>query len=576
MTTLTVPPTLTLPKAVPVQAIRAPKENIPQTVGERLRLRDLVATYVAEKKPTPPLPVPELRSHAESFVLQHGFSTRYVDYIGVLINNELWKDQLASVPYERRLLLMPKCLRVEEKCPAPFDEFGLLCKQCGLCTIQDLQAEAERLGYAVLVAEGSAIVMAIIETGKIDAIVGVSCLSVLEKAFPFMEAAAIPGVAIPLLQDDCVNTTVDLDWVWETIHLSADDRTRRLDLDALRKDVDAWFTPTALAATLGGPQGATQELAHAWLAKAGKRWRPFLSVCAFRACCEALDHPALRKLAIAVECFHKASLIHDDIEDGDATRYDAPTLHAEVGVPLALNVGDYLLGEGYRLIAEAAPPALVGRMVAVAADGHRRLSLGQGSELEWVRKPEALSNLEVLAIFKGKTAPAFDVALTIGALLGGADEDDLDAIAQYSEALGIAYQINDDLDDAGSAVGNDLDGRRPSLLMAAALERVKGPEREELAAWWRGDANRPTAARLRVILSEHHVDDHVRALLASFKERAVQSLRMLDNESLKGLLRRLMGKIFIEQVTSWCHDEPGKAADQKADAQVDAKAIATV
>ena len=282
MTTLTLP--LTLPKAVPLQAIRAPKDNVPQTVSERLRIRDLVTAYVAEKKPTPPLPVPELRSHAESFVLQHGMSTRYVDYIGVLINNELWKEQLASVPYDRRLLLMPKCLRIEEKCPAPFDEFGLLCKQCGLCTIQDLQAEAERLGYAVLVAEGSAIVMAIIETGKIDAIVGVSCLSVLEKAFPFMEAAAIPGVAIPLLQDDCVNTTVDLDWVWETIHLSSDDRTRRLDLDALRRDVDAWFTLPALATTLGAPEGQTQQLAHAWLAKAGKRWRPFLSVCAFRAC----------------------------------------------------------------------------------------------------------------------------------------------------------------------------------------------------------------------------------------------------------------------------------------------------
>jgi geranylgeranyl diphosphate synthase, type II len=76
--------------------------------------------------------------------------------VGVLLNNEVWREQLATVPYDRRLLLLPKCLRVEDKCPAPFDEFGLLCKQCGLCSIQDLQEEAERLGYAVLVAEGSA------------------------------------------------------------------------------------------------------------------------------------------------------------------------------------------------------------------------------------------------------------------------------------------------------------------------------------------------------------------------------------------------------------------------------------
>ncbi|HEY2981255.1 MAG TPA: DUF116 domain-containing protein, partial [Anaerolineales bacterium] len=217
---------------------RAPKANIPQTLAEREALRSAIADYVATKRDrlVPPLVLDELRTHADHVVSATGVNPIYRDYIGVLLSNEVWREQLASIPYERRLLLLPKCLRVEDKCPAPFDEFGLLCKQCGLCTIQDLQVEAERLGYAVLVAEGSAIVMALIQTGKIDAIVGVSCLSVLERAFPYMEAAAIPGVAIPLLQDDCVDTTVDVEWVWDVIHLSSDDRTRRMDLDRLRKE----------------------------------------------------------------------------------------------------------------------------------------------------------------------------------------------------------------------------------------------------------------------------------------------------------------------------------------------------
>ena len=55
--------------------------------------------------------------------------------------------------------------------------------------------------------------MSLIQTGKIDAIVGVACIPVLERAFPYMEAAAVPGVAIPLLQDDCIDTTVDEDWL---------------------------------------------------------------------------------------------------------------------------------------------------------------------------------------------------------------------------------------------------------------------------------------------------------------------------------------------------------------------------
>src|SRR5687767_11388928 len=237
---------LTIPRPVPVQRFRLPKKNVPQTPIERTHILKSIRNYVAEYNPVPPLPVEELKVHADRVVSMLRCDPIYRDYIGVLINNELWRDALASVPFERRLLLLPKCLRVESKCPAPFDEFGLLCKQCGLCSIQDLQTEAERLGYAVLVAEGSAIVMSLIQTGKIDAIVGVSCLSVLEKAFPHMESAAIPGIAIPLLQDDCKDTNVDLDWVWDVIHLTSDDHTRRLDLDALRREVQSWFAPDAL------------------------------------------------------------------------------------------------------------------------------------------------------------------------------------------------------------------------------------------------------------------------------------------------------------------------------------------
>src|SRR5204862_7622498 len=143
--------------------------------------------YGERHAPVPPLSLDELRRHADRIITEIGANPQFRDYIAVVLNSEVWREQLATVPFERRLLLLPKCLRVEDKCPAPFDEFWLLCKQCGLCSIQDLQVDAGRLGYAVLVAEGSVIVMAIIQTGKIDAIVDVSCLSVLEKAFPYME-----------------------------------------------------------------------------------------------------------------------------------------------------------------------------------------------------------------------------------------------------------------------------------------------------------------------------------------------------------------------------------------------------
>lgn len=551
-------PVLSFPRLVPTERARAPQENIPQTRGEREKLKELVAAYVERVKPVPPLSAEELRRHAAEVTVRHGFDPKYADYVGVLINNEAWREHLAPVPYERRLLLLPKCLRVEDKCPAPFDEFGLLCKRCGLCSIQELQEEAERLGYAVLVAEGSAIVMAIIETGKIEAIVGVSCLNVLERAFPYMEAAAIPGIAIPLLQDDCKDTTVDLDWIWDVIHFTSDDRTRRLDLDGLRKEVETWFEPAALDAVLGPAEGETDRIAREWLARAGKRWRPFLTVCAWRALQEEAD-PAppedLRRIAVAVECFHKASLIHDDIEDGDASRYGERTLHAEYGVPVALNAGDLLLGEGYRLLAECEAPAEVrSRMVRIASAGHRSLCVGQGAELCWTRSPEPLTALQVVDIFRRKTAPAFEVALRLGAAFGGGDAELEDTLRAYSQALGIAYQIRDDLDDlAEGAEADDVAALRPSLPLAVAFEKAKGEDRALLERAWRRDPE-VDPARVREIILAVGADTRCRQLLDAYKEDAVRALVELENASLKGLLRRVVTKIFSIELKGWCSE----------------------
>jgi len=117
--------------------------------------------------------------------------------------------------------------------------------------------------------------------------------------------------------------------------------------------VDFWFSPASLDVIMGNAEGETERIGREWLMRAGKRWRPFLAVSAYQALREDNNKPLpddVKKIAVAVECFHKASLIHDDIEDNDALRYGEKTLHEEYGVAIALNVGDLLIGEGYRLI----------------------------------------------------------------------------------------------------------------------------------------------------------------------------------------------------------------------------------
>lgn len=573
-------PQLEIPQSVPPQVMRQTQANIPPTLEDRERIKAIVDRYAEDCKTVPPVPLEELRVHAEKALKAAGEDEAFIEYAAVLVNNALWRDQLATVPYERRLLLLPKCLRAEATCPAPFDEFGLLCKHCGQCSLQDLQSEAERLGYAVLIAEGSAVVMAIVETGKIDAIVGVSCLDVLEKAFPYMESAAIPGVAIPLLQDDCKDTNVDLEWIWDVIHLTSDDRTHRMDLDGLREDVETWFEPASLDAIMGEAEDETQRIARDWLSRSGKRWRPFLTVCAYQALREdEVDQalPAdLKKLAVAVECFHKASLVHDDIEDADEHRYDSPTVHAEHGVPVALNVGDLLLGEGYRLIGEVeADGRRLAEMLRVAAAGHRDLCLGQGAELCWQNAPRALKSTEVLQIFRQKTAPAFEVALRLGAVYAGADEAVHEVIRRYSEHLGIAYQIRDDIEDWFGGDGSDGDKAdaetlRPTLMPALALERAKAEDKAALRELWlngfAADAGLEQTTRL---MREAGAAERAGELYDAYKEEAVRSLRYLETPTLKGLLRRVVTKIFNDlEIKGWCSEhETANAAGGAAGAE---------
>ena len=526
------------------------RDQVPQTKAERRRLRAAVREYVVTHRPVPPFTVDELDLHSGRILdSRRPADAKFRKWIAVLLSNAAWSKWVAAVPFDRRLLLLPKCLRDDRECEGTFDEFGLLCADCGRCPITDLKNEAEALGYVVLIAEGTPAVMSLLESGQINAVVGVSCLSALESIYPLMEAAAIPGIAIPLLYDGCVNTTADLDWVREAIHLNGGDAgPRRLDVEGLRSQVQAWFAPEALDDALGPAVGETQRIARDWLARSGKRWRPLLAVSALRALQRDGEDPLpkdTRSLALAVECFHKASLVHDDIEDGDDRRYGQLTLHNEYGVPVALNVGDFLLGEGYRLIAESGLSARQrAEMLLAAARGHRDLTIGQGSELCWARRPEPLSVEAVLDIFRRKTSPAFEVALRLGAIAADATDEVWDVLHRCSEALGIAYQIADDLKDLCSDDGpSDVAAMRPSILLAIAHERAGPGDREFFDAVWRRASDAP-ADEIRRRLEALGVEDEARRLLVDYEARATRSLEPLTSADLKGLLRRVVFRIF--------------------------------
>ncbi len=498
-------------------------------------LRRQASAYARRHRLTPPLSLAELQSHVDLLLLEDDEKEKGppedVRVLAVLLNNEAWSETLAAIPFHRRLLLLPRCLSERATCPAAVDELGLLCESCGGCAIGDLLSLAEELGYVVLVAEGTTAVTALLQDGSVDAVVGASCLEALAESFPVLLDDAVPGLALPLLNDGCNHTGVDDEWLKEMISLQTPGESfdARLPIDELRREVAGWFNSTQLSRLIGDDAGEVGRLAVDWLLRAGKRWRPFLvTACHDALLAEAAScrSEALKHLAIATECLHKASLIHDDIEDGDEVRYAAPALHCEQGTAVALNVGDFLIGEGYRLIATAgAGPQLTCRMLSMVAENHRWLCRGQGAELECLRRAGGGPGVaETLEIFRYKTAPAFDVALQLGALLAGADEGTRQILSQYSQALGIAYQIKDDLADfeADAANGPQAGHQRLSVISALLHEQAGTQSGGGLPAAWAA-ANE---------------------LLEKYCGQARNALNGLDNAALKILLVRVLRRML--------------------------------
>lgn len=523
---------------------------VPDTLDARERCRAAVQQYVAVVRLVPPLSMEDLRTHADRVINLEHLDSELRDFVMVLLSNEVWRDTVAGIPYERRILLLPQCLRSMNECVAERDEFGLICAGCGSCHIGELQALAEELGYVVLVAEGSTVVSTLLEQGKIDAVIGVSCLDALEKSFPATAANAIPGIAVPLVIDGCIDTDVDVSWVRDAITLASDNGwTARFDLDVLHDEVKRWFAFDKLVGKTGGTITETERLALDWVAKAGKRWRPMLVASVYKAL-RGVKEPvpeSVKCLAVAVECFHKASLVHDDIEDDDELRYDAATLHCKHGMPIALNIGDLLLGEGYQLVANCGlPPERTVQITSVAAEAHRTLCLGQGEELTGMQGGEPLSSQTVIDIFRWKTSPAFDVSVQLGAIAAGCDENLSETLGRLSDALGVAYQIRDDLDDMRDTESEfKLRRIRPSLVYSLAYEHADDATKLKLARAWRnrGDDEK-LDSEIRDILTGSGAVEKAELLFEHYKNQTVRALNPLQNVQLKTLLRRVVGKML--------------------------------
>jgi geranylgeranyl diphosphate synthase, type II len=569
-------------------------KQTPATREDRERINASVREAAAEWDRSKPLHRTAIEKIALTTLQQLDLPETYLGWTMVRVGSEFWSSEVAAVPHYRRVLMLPHCMRSTKECSAIYDEIGLHCESCGACSLQELRERAESLGYRVLIAEGSPIVMQLILTGQADAVLGVGCLPSLEKSLDKLLSVGLPGLAVPLLTSDCRDTTVDLDDVREMIETPFLPKRRETEtwIHLLREahnlfQPETFFrhiplTRSESSTKLGqaeidsldistvDPIAATEQIACDFLLRGGKHFRPFITLAAYDAASggQATRHdgPAhvdalpdsVKRVAMAMEIFHKASLVHDDIEDDDSYRYGSPTLHHQYGLPTAINIGDYLIGLGYRTVLsqhERLPSEAIADVAQKLGAAHTRLSEGQGAELIWRdARNKRLAPIDALKIYALKTAPAFEISLYAGLRLAGPVSADLEkTIRQYSRHLGVAFQIENDLDDWTEDVGNkkvanaDLLGGRPTILWALVLKSL--PEEEQsvlcslvdsLNADVDADSDPDSLSQLTEQIAAYYdqanVRDQALALLDKHARRARDAAESLDDERLSQLL----------------------------------------
>ena len=434
------------------------KQTVPQDSGVRETIRRAAEDLVRSSGLKPPLSLTHLKRHAAALTAALELDGRGFDhYAMIVLNNALWAQYFPHIALKQRLLLLPFCLRKQPGCRADHDDLGLICRGCGQCRIPHLSDKADALDMPVLVAESSSAVADWVEQGMIQAVVGVSCLDSLEKSFPAMLRSAVPGIAVPLLRDGCKDTFFDPDDLERAMSVPQDTEVHAFPYGLIRETINDLFTPDGVSAYI--PDNMLREEAVRALTAHGKHYRPKITAGCYAALNPTgMDLPEfLKPVSLAVECFHKASLIHDDIEDDDAERYGEPACHVRLGLAPALNLGDYLIGAGYKLFChESVPPEMRAELASEAALAHCELALGQAKEFEALQKRN-LRPEDCLEIHRLKTAPAFRVALFAGAIAAGRFGELRNLFHDFSDRLGAAYQLYDDLEDTADNPASAVD-----------------------------------------------------------------------------------------------------------------------
>jgi octaprenyl-diphosphate synthase len=272
----------------------------------------------------------------------------------------------------------------------------------------------------------------------------------------------------------------------------------------------------------------------------GKRLRPLLTLAAARMLGYAgADHV---KLAATVEFIHTATLLHDDVVDESERRRGRPTANLLWDNKSSVLVGDYLFSRSFQLMVET------GNLRVLDILANASATIAEGEVLQLTASQDLRTDERIyLQVIRGKTAALFSAATEVGGVIAGAPEAQVRALFDYGDALGIAFQIVDDILDYGGSdavIGkNTGDDFRERKLTLPVIKAVAKADAEERAFWTRvierGDQRDGDLAQAMLILRRHDAISASRNAALDWAARAKAALDNLPEHLLRDILSEL-------------------------------------
>ena len=268
----------------------------------------------------------------------------------------------------------------------------------------------------------------------------------------------------------------------------------------------------------------------------GKRLRPMLTLAAARLC--GYDGPYHVHLAATVEFIHTATLLHDDVVDESDQRRGRPTANLLWDNQSSVLVGDYLFSRSFQLMVETGSLRVLDILANASA------TIAEGEVLQLTAAADLATTEEIyFKVVRGKTAALFSAAMQVGGVIADAGEDKVKALFAYGDALGISFQIVDDLLDYGGkdAIGKNVgDDFRERKLTLPVIRAIAAGDADERTFWKRtigkGQQDDGDLDHAMSILARHGAMRSTRDTALEWAEKAKAALVPIPDHDLKSML----------------------------------------